>query len=162
ETSAVAPSMRRARCGYGSAPSEKATFRAPIALTSPLPTDPSAAPTASGNAIPNAFRRATPGIALSFWNRRMACQKATVHATLGQNAFHYGSGDSGEPRVEALELHAEALMIDAEQVQHRGVKIVNADRILLRRVAQLVGRPVGDSAFDSSAGQHVREALDVV
>src|SRR5262249_58319333 len=42
---------------------------------------------------------------------------------------------AGQAHVEPLILHRELRGIDAEQIQHRGVEVVDADRVLDRRVA---------------------------
>ena len=49
-----------------------------------------------------------------------------------------------------------------QQVQHRGVQVVDVDDVLDGVVAELVGGAVGDAALDAAAGQPHREALDVV
>ena len=40
-------------------------------------------------------------------------------------------------------LTAEALVVDAEQVQHRGVQVADVDDVLDGVVAEFVGRAVG-------------------
>ena len=47
--------------------------------------------------------------------------------------------------VEALELDREPLVVDAEQVQHRGVQVVDGDDVLDGGVAEVVGRAVADA-----------------
>ena len=64
-------------------------------------------------------------------------QKADLH----EDIFDHIATDAGEPRVEPLELYRKRLMIDPEQVQHSGLKVVDADRILFGRIAELIGRP---------------------
>ena len=71
-------------------------------------------------------------------------------------------GHVGQPEVAALEAVGQPLVVDAEQVQHRGVQVVDVDDVLDGVVAELVGRAVGDAALDAAAGQPDREALDVV
>ena len=53
-------------------------------------------------------------------------------------------------------------MVDAEQVEHRGVEVVDGDDVLDREVAEVVGLAVADAALDAAAGQAHGEALDVV
>lgn len=53
-------------------------------------------------------------------------------------------------------------MVDAEQVEHGGVEVMDADGILDSGVAEVVGGTVGDAWLDAAAGEEVREALDVV
>ena len=61
----------------------------------------------------------------------------------GENLLHHpGRLDAGQPHVEALVLDREPVVVDAEQVQHRGVQVVDVDDVLDRVVAELVGRAV--------------------
>ena len=53
-------------------------------------------------------------------------------------------------------------MVQAEQVQDRGVPVVDVHRVLDRLVAELVGRPVGQPAPDAAAGHPDGEPLAVV
>lgn len=48
----------------------------------------------------------------------------------------------GEPVVTPLEAEGQPLVVDAQLVERRGLKIVNMDRILDDVVAELVGTPV--------------------
>ena len=59
----------------------------------------------------------------------------------------------GQAEVAALEAVGQPLVVDAEQVQHRGVQVVDVDDVLDGVVAELVGRAVGDAALDAAAGQ---------
>src|ERR1051325_7464791 len=81
---------------------------------------------------------------------------------LGENLGHDIARDPGEPRVQPLELHREPLVIDPQQVEHGRMEIRHRDRILFRRVAQLVGSPVANAALDAAAREHKRESLDVM
>ena len=81
---------------------------------------------------------------------------------LCEDVADYVAGDSGETDVEPLEFHGEALVIDAEQVEHGGVKIVDTDRVFFGGVAKLVGGAVSDAGFDAASGHHIREALNVM
>ena len=45
----------------------------------------------------------------------------------------------GQPEVAALELVGQALVVDAEKVQHRGVEVVDVDDVLDGGVAEFVG-----------------------
>ncbi len=64
-TTMLARSIRQPRWAYGSELSEKATFNAPTLIVTPPEMAPVAAPTASGIAIPRAFRSAIHGVTLS-------------------------------------------------------------------------------------------------
>ena len=50
--------------------------------------------------------------------------------TSGQNRLDHLAGDIGETVVAALEAVGEALVIDAQQVQERGMEIVHMDGVL--------------------------------
>ena len=54
--------------------------------------------------------------------------------------------DAGELGVEAAELVGEALVVDAEAVEDRGVEVAEVDRVLDDVVAEVVGRAVLDAA----------------
>ena len=51
------------------------------------------------------------------------------------------AADVGQAEVAALELVGQPLVVDAEQVQHRGVQVVDVDDVLDGVVAELVGAP---------------------
>ena len=50
--------------------------------------------------------------------------------------------DVGQAEVAALELVRQLLVVDAEQVQHRRVQVVDVDRVLGHVVAEFVGLAV--------------------
>ena len=53
-------------------------------------------------------------------------------------------------------------MVEAHQVQDRGVQVVDVDPVLDGLQAELVGRAVDHAALDAAAGQPHREAQAVV
>src|SRR5438034_277146 len=63
-----------------------------------------------------------------------------------------------ETEVEALMAVGEALVVDAEQVQHRCLQVVNVDGVLRDVVAEIVGRAVGDAGFHTAPGHPYGEA----
>jgi hypothetical protein len=67
-----------------------------------------------------------------------------------------------EPEVSALEAVRELCMIDAQQVEHRGVEIVNVDRALRGVVAKLIGGAVRDPSLDAAARHPHSKAFDVM
>src|SRR5437879_4741419 len=115
------------------------------------------------------------GPARALW-RRCACWPkcctASVARRLGptdlcrgllrQDVFDHLSRNAGETHVQALELHRQPLVIHTQQVQHGGVKIVNAYGVLFGCIAQLVSRAVSDPALHAAAGNHVGKAFDVM
>ena len=64
--------------------------------------------------------------------------------------------------VTSLELEGLPLVVDAEEVLHRGVQVVHVDRVLDDVVAELVGLTVDMAAFDAAAGHPEAEATRVV
>lgn len=54
---------------------------------------------------------------------------ANTKAMLGQQRLHDLAVDIGEAVVSTLDAKSEALMVNAEQVKHGGVEIVDLDRI---------------------------------
>ena len=63
-----------------------------------------------------------------------------------ENRPHHVAGHVGQAEVAALEAVGELRVVDAQQVQHRGVQVVNVDGVFDGGVAQLVGVAVGDAA----------------
>ena len=64
----------------------------------------------------------------------------------------------GQPAVDAVVAEGQLLVVDAEQVQHRGVHVVAVGRVLGGLVRPLVARAVGDAALDAAAGEPDGEA----
>lgn len=62
---------------------------------------------------------------------------------------------AAETRVETLELHREARVLDAEQPEDGRVQIVDVDDVLDGGVAQFVRRAVADAALDTAAGEQM-------
>ena len=81
---------------------------------------------------------------------------------LRQDFLHHIAMHVGQPHVAAAEAEGQALVVDAEQVQHRGVQVVNLDLVLDGFVAVIVGGAVDRAAFDAAAGQPDGEAKRVV
>ena len=68
----------------------------------------------------------------------------------------------GQPAFDAVVVVAQPLVIEAQQVQDRGVEVVDRADVLDRLVAELVGRAVAEAALHARAGQPDGEALRVV
>src|SRR4051794_25000603 len=94
-----------------------------------------------------AFRRC------SIWWRITG--SVNMRRELRQDRFDDVAGDAGQADVEALELEREALVIDTEQMEHGGVKIVDADGVFFGRIPEFIGCSVSHAAADSAAGGHV-------
>ena len=56
--------------------------------------------------------------------------------------LHHLAGDVGQAEVAALEAVGQPLVVDAEQVQDRGVQVVDVDGVLDGVVAEVVGLAV--------------------
>src|SRR6266542_4234018 len=82
--------------------------------------------------------------------------------TLRQDRLDDVPAHVGQAEVAALEAVDQLRVVDAEQIEHRGVQVVDVDRVLDRGVAELVGGAVGQPAFDPAAGQPEGKTLDVV
>ncbi len=57
--------------------------------------------------------------------------------------------DIGQAAFQAIMIVAEAFVIQAEQVQNRGMKVVDGSHVLDSFVAELVGRPVSERSLDA-------------
>ena len=70
--------------------------------------------------------------------------------------------DVGQPHVAAAEAVGQSLVVDAQQVKHRGVQVVDLDLVLDGVVAVIVGGAVDGAALDSAAGEPHGEAIGIV
>jgi hypothetical protein len=53
-------------------------------------------------------------------------------------------------------------VIDAQQIEHGGVEIVDGDHLFDGGIAEVVGGAESGSALNAPAGQHKGKAFDVV
>ena len=83
-------------------------------------------------------------------------------ADLRKNVMNDISMHVGQAEVSTLEADGHAFMVDAQQVQHRGVHVVDGDDVFDGVVAKFVGGSVRRAAFRSAAGHPHREAFDVM
>ena len=70
--------------------------------------------------------------------------------------------DVGEPLVAAVAGEGEALVVEAEQVQNRGMQVGDMAAVGDGVVAEVVGGAVGLAALDAAAGEPDAEAIGVV
>src|SRR4051812_34124049 len=61
--------------------------------------------------------------------------------------------DVGQAHVAATGAEGQPFVVDAEQVQHGRVQVVDLDLVAHGLVAPLVGLAVGDAALHAAAGQ---------
>ena len=80
----------------------------------------------------------------------------------GDDVMNDVAFDIGQAEVAAGVAVGEAFVIEAEQVQDRGVQVVNVDLVLGRVVAVVVGAAVAQAALHAAAGQPHRKAFGVV
>src|ERR1043165_518559 len=67
-----------------------------------------------------------------------------------------------QPPLDAVVVKAKALVIEAQEVEYRGVEIVNRGLVVQRLVAELVRGAVAESTFHPGAGQPHGETLWVM
>src|SRR5262249_58512043 len=80
----------------------------------------------------------------------------------GQQTCQHVAVHVGQPALDAVVVERQALVIDAEQVQDGGVKIVDIDRVLGGLPADVVGRSVSDAVFQPGACQPDAEGVGIV
>ena len=68
----------------------------------------------------------------------------------------------GQPPVDAVVAEGQPRVVDAQQVQHRGVHVVAVGRLVRRLVRPLVARAVAHAALDAAAGQPGGEGERIV
>ena len=79
-----------------------------------------------------------------------------------QSREDLGVVDVREPLVAAVVGEGEAVEVEAEQVEDRGVEVGDVAAVGDGVVAEVVGRAVGLAALDSAAGEPDGEAVGVV
>src|SRR5262249_29763790 len=102
--------------------------------------------------------------------QQMACQiflmplRELIHKRkLRQQLANDPRGLAVDQRSETADaLKGRLLLIEAEEMQQRGVEIVVIDDVLDRFVAELVGRAMDIAALDSAAGEPDRKAVGVM
>ena len=68
----------------------------------------------------------------------------------------------GQPKIAAGVAVRQLGVVDAHQVQNRGVVIVYVARVADDIHAVLIGLPISHAALDAGARQQARERLDIV
>src|SRR5262245_58420320 len=87
-------------------------------------------------------------------NRRRGLFEAGSRPSLREDlVYHSGRLDAGQTLVETLELVGQPHVVEAEQVQDRGVQVVHVHAAGRGVEAELVALTVGDAPFDAAAGQ---------
>src|SRR5262249_31049956 len=80
----------------------------------------------------------------------------------GDNLRDQLAVDVGETHVAAVEEIGQLRVIDAEQVQHRGVQVMDGDGLLLGFIPELVAGSDDLTAFDAGAGHPYGHGAGVV
>ena len=68
----------------------------------------------------------------------------------------------GQAALGAVVVECELLVVQPQEVQHRGVEVVDGADVLLRLVAELVGSAVAEARSDSGAGHPDGKAVGVM
>src|SRR3954462_1880907 len=68
------------------------------------------------------------------------------------NVVNHFSPHIRQPHVAAGEAEGKPRVIEAEQIEHRGVQVVNLELVFNHLVAELVGLAIDGAALDASAG----------
>src|SRR5262245_13865114 len=72
---------------------------------------------------------------------------------LCQQVANHSPALVGQPHAEAFVVDGQSTVVEAELIQDRGVQVVDVNRVLDHRPADLVGLAVGDAALEAAAGQ---------
>ena len=70
--------------------------------------------------------------------------------------------DIRQPHIPSTETERLKSVIDAKQVQHRGVQVVHLNFVLHRSITEFVGCTVNRSSFDSASGHPDGKAERIV
>src|SRR2546428_14097264 len=89
---------------------------------------------------------------------------AEVDELLSHDSLGQVDRDVGKPKVAALEPIGQARVVDATEIKHGCVKIVDVHFLVVLdvAVAQLIGAAPGETAFDAAPGDPDREGQDVM
>ena len=80
----------------------------------------------------------------------------------GQNLFHDSAMHVGQSEIAAGVAVGEAFVVEAHQVQQRGVEIVDVDSVLDGSIAEVIRAAVGQAPFDAAAREPDGEAVMIV
>src|SRR6266542_3597892 len=81
---------------------------------------------------------------------------------LGQDFSNNLAVHVGQPEVASAVAVGELCVIQAQQVQNRGVQIVDVNLVLHGLEAEIVGSAVGHASFDAAACQPHAETVGIV
>jgi hypothetical protein len=82
--------------------------------------------------------------------------------SLCQDVVDYFTVDVGQTIVAAGVAEGELLVVESQEVQDRGVEVVNVDSILANGDPEFVRRAIGDSPLHATSGKPRRKNLVMV
>ena len=85
--------------------------------------------------------------------------RQTGMSALRQQFANHPAVNVGQAAVDAVVAEREPLVIDAQQVQHRGVQVVEVDLVLHRIIAVIVGGAVPVAGFYAAASEPVSAGM---
>ena len=83
-------------------------------------------------------------------------------APLRQDLLHDVSMYIGQPAIDSVLTRGKLLMIDAQQVENRGMEIVDGRLVLLGLITPVVAPAVSDTGLDSRTPEPAYKAAAVV
>lgn len=86
-------------------------------------------------------------------------QSPFFNSLLGQNFADHISEDVGKPVVAAGVAIRQPFVVEAQQMQQRGVQVVDVDTTFFHLEPELVGHTVAHSRFDAAAREEGRKAF---
>src|SRR4051794_4412457 len=92
----------------------------------------------------------------------IAFHRSQFRISLGEDRLDDFAGDIRQAEVSALRAVRELFVVDAAELEHGGVEVVDVDLVNLCAVAEFVGFAVGDAGLDAAAGHEEAECEDVV
>ena len=81
---------------------------------------------------------------------------------LGQNTLYDFSVDVGQTALDAVVVEGQAGVVDAQEMQDRGMKVGPGDAVLDGFPANFVRRTIGEAGLEARAGEPDGEAVLVV
>src|SRR6185503_16847594 len=97
-----------------------------------------------------------------WWVWSLSGRMVRDQAVSGEHGVNYFAMDVGQSHVASAPAIGELLVVDAKQMQHGGVEVVDLALVLDGLVAVFVCGAVDGAAFDTAAGQPDREAERIV
>ena len=79
----------------------------------------------------------------------MGCR---VNGLSGNYVAHDFALHVGQAKIAASVAVSESFVIEAQQMQHGGVKIVDMERIMDSPIPQVIGPTIANASFDSTPG----------